>query len=64
MIIDVRSPGEFSGGHVKGSKNIPLQKIESQVKKIKKMNKPVVAYCASGGRSDQAQILQNMVCKL
>ena len=39
VIIDVRSPGEFSGGHVKGSKNIPLQSIESQIMKIKKLNK-------------------------
>jgi phage shock protein E len=54
VIIDVRSPGEFSGGHVKGSKNIPLQSIESQIMKIKKLNKPVVACCASGMRSGQA----------
>lgn len=54
VIIDVRSPGEFAGGHVKGSKNIPLQSIENRIKEIKKMNKPVVACCASGGRSGQA----------
>jgi len=59
VIIDVRSPGEFAGGHVKGSKNIPLQSVEAKIKDIKKLNKPVVACCASGGRSGQAtQILQ------
>lgn len=41
-------------GHVKGSKNIPLQSIQGQVNKIKKMNKPVVVCCASGMRSAQA----------
>lgn len=53
-IIDVRTAGEFKGGHVKGSVNIPLQTIESNISKIKKMNKPIVFCCASGMRSGQA----------
>lgn len=54
VVIDVRSAGEFAGGHVAGSKNIPLPNIESKLKEIKKWNKPVVACCASGMRSGQA----------
>lgn len=54
VIIDVRTPAEFQGGHVKGSKNIPLQSIQNKVSDIKKLNKPVVLCCASGGRSGQA----------
>jgi phage shock protein E len=54
IIIDVRSPGEFSGGHIKGSKNIPLSEIGSKINEIKKLNKPVIACCASGMRSSQA----------
>ncbi len=54
VIIDVRSPGEFSGGHIKGSKNIPLNTISSKIAEIKKLNKPVIACCASGMRSAQA----------
>ena len=54
VIIDVRTPAEFQGGHVAGSKNIPLQNIQSKVSEIKKMNKPVVLCCASGARSGQA----------
>jgi len=53
-IIDVRSPGEFQGGHVAGSINIPLQVIENRVAEIKEMGKPVVLCCASGNRSGQA----------
>ncbi len=53
-IIDVRSEGEFSGGHLKGSKNIPLPKIVDQIDKIKKQNKVVILCCASGMRSAQA----------
>jgi phage shock protein E len=54
VIIDVRTPGEFSGGHVSGSKNIPLQDIQRREKEIMKIGKPVVFCCASGGRSGQA----------
>lgn len=60
VIIDVRSPGEFQGGHIKGSKNIPLNTIGNQIDSIKKLNKPVIVCCASGMRSAQAKsILKN-----
>ena len=54
VIIDVRTPGEFQGGHVAGSKNIPLQSIQNRVSEIKKIGKPIVLCCASGNRSGQA----------
>lgn len=54
IIIDVRTPGEFQGGHINGSKNIPLNTIGNQIDSIKKLNKPVIACCASGMRSAQA----------
>lgn len=54
IIIDVRSPGEFAGGHIKGSKNIPLNEISTKIDEIKKQNKPVITCCASGMRSSQA----------
>lgn len=54
VIIDVRTAGEFQSGHIKGSKNIPLNTIGSKINEIKKLNKPVIACCASGMRSSQA----------
>ncbi|MDA8886340.1 rhodanese-like domain-containing protein [Bacteroidia bacterium] len=54
IILDVRSPGEYAGGHAKGSKNIPLDKISGKMNTIKKWNKPVIACCASGMRSGNA----------
>ena len=36
QIIDVRTPGEFQSGHIKGSVNIPLQNLNGQLSKIKK----------------------------
>jgi rhodanese-related sulfurtransferase len=60
VIIDVRSIGEFQSGHIKGSKNIPLNIIESKISEIKKSNKPVIVCCQSGMRSAQAaSILKN-----
>jgi len=54
VIIDVRSPEEFRSGHIPQSQNIPLPILNQKVESIKKMNKPVIAVCQSGGRSSMA----------
>ena len=54
IIIDVRSVGEYNGGAIPGSKNIPLPQIATKVKDIKKLNKPIITCCASGMRSGSA----------
>jgi rhodanese-related sulfurtransferase len=54
QIIDVRTPGEFKSGHIRGALNIPLQTISSQMGRIKK-DKPVITCCASGMRSASAK---------
>ncbi|WP_310991413.1 rhodanese-like domain-containing protein [Aequorivita marina] len=54
IILDVRSKGEYDGGAIPGSKNIPLQSINSKIASIKKWNKPVITCCASGMRSASA----------
>ncbi len=51
IVIDVRSPQEFSEGNVPGSKNIPLQDVHKKIDEIKSWDKPVVVVCLSGGRS-------------
>ncbi|WP_341227839.1 rhodanese-like domain-containing protein [uncultured Arcticibacterium sp.] len=55
IIIDVRSPGEFSGGHAKNAINIPLDTLANNFKKIQKYKKPLVLCCASGMRSSKAK---------
>jgi rhodanese-related sulfurtransferase len=52
-IIDVRTPEEFKSGHVKGSINIPLDKVQNQLGKIDK-TKVVITCCRSGARSGMA----------
>jgi len=54
IVLDVRTPLEFNGGHVDGSINIPLQVLEGRLHEIKDLNKPIVAVCRSGARSGNA----------
>jgi rhodanese-related sulfurtransferase len=54
QIIDVRKKGEYQGGHIRGSVNIPLNTLQQSLSKIKK-DKPVITCCASGMRSASAK---------
>jgi rhodanese-related sulfurtransferase len=53
-LVDVRTPGEYLGGHVEGSINIPLHEIQQRLDEIKGLPQPIVLCCASGNRSGQA----------
>jgi phage shock protein E len=55
VIIDVRSQQEFNSGHIKGSKNIPLDALRNRIDEIKRFNKPVITVCQSGMRSGSAK---------
>ena len=55
IIVDVRSKGEYSGGHVNGSINIPLDTLSSNLGKLKDKNKAIITCCASGMRSASAK---------
>ena len=35
LILDVRTRGEYSSGHIKGSVNVPLDQLSGYLKKIK-----------------------------
>ncbi len=54
VIIDVRSPAEYSGGHVEGAFNVPLNVLPSVVGQLDKRAN-IVVYCASGSRSAMAE---------
>ena len=58
-IIDVRSKDEYAGGHIRGSKNIPVDSLANNLSKLKK-DKVIITCCASGMRSGVAKtMLQN-----
>ncbi|GAA4775119.1 rhodanese-like domain-containing protein [Streptomyces sanyensis] len=54
--IDVRTPGEFAGGHVPGALNIPLDRIAQALPDIRHAadRGDVLVVCASGARSGNA----------
>ena len=54
IILDVRSKGEYQGGHIKGSINIPVDTLNNNLNKLKK-DKPIITCCASGMRSASAK---------
>ena len=54
IILDIRSKGEYQGGHIKGSINISVDSLSSNLNKLKK-DKPIITCCASGMRSASAK---------
>lgn len=62
QLIDVRTPKEVYFGIIEGAQHIDFYdpKFESKMKELNK-DKPVVVYCAAGGRSAQTgDVLKNM----
>ncbi len=56
IIIDVRSKEEYVSGHVKGSVNVPLDHLSSNIKTLEKKDHPIITCCASGMRSGSAKM--------
>jgi thioredoxin 1 len=55
QLVDVRTPGEFGGGHLKGATNLDYRNpgFDETLARLDK-SKPVFVYCLSGGRSGEA----------
>lgn len=54
LVVDVRTPGEYSGGHYPKAVNIPLQQLPQRLDELGKKDQKIVLYCHSGGRSGAA----------
>ena len=54
LLLDVRTQGEFVGGHAHGAVNIPLQALPKRTKELGDKGRAVVVCCASGSRSRAA----------
>jgi rhodanese-related sulfurtransferase len=57
MLLDVRSPEEFAGGHIDGALSIPIQELSDRLGELGNKNETIVIYCQSGGRSMMAKRL-------
>ena len=52
-VLDVRQPAEWRHGHIRGSRNIPLLRLKSQLATLPR-DKTIITVCASGHRSAAA----------
>ncbi|MFE2078290.1 rhodanese-like domain-containing protein [Streptomyces misionensis] len=55
-VIDVRTPGEYAGGHVPGALNIPLDQLDRALPDLRHAagRGELLVVCASGARSEKA----------
>lgn len=64
VVIDVRTPDEYQGGHVSNASNIPVDQFADRIAEVDHLagpdkTKPLVVYCAAGSRAAKAkQILE------
>lgn len=61
-IVDVRTPGEYQGGHIANAKLVTLQRLEElAATELPDKDAPLLVYCHSGQRSSVAvNILHNL----
>lgn len=62
QLVDVRTPGEYAGGHIGNAQNIDYKASDFKAKiDALDKSKPVLVYCQAGGRSQKAcGIMQGM----
>ncbi|MFL6711260.1 MAG: rhodanese-like domain-containing protein [Massilia sp.] len=54
-VVDVRSAEEFSAGHLRDAKNIPLADLTTRIGELEKSKtRSVIIVCQSGARADKA----------
>ena len=58
LVVDVRTPGEFTGGHVAGARNVDVtgDGFEAALDTVDR-SRPVFLYCRTGNRSGRAKEL-------
>ena len=54
VLLDVRTPQEYSEGHIPESKNVPLQSLDKIRTVVENKDPELFVYCYSGARSRQA----------
>ncbi len=53
QLLDVRQPKEYEAGHLAGAKLIPIRELPDRLNELER-DKPLLVYCAVGGRSAAA----------
>ncbi|RDI95107.1 rhodanese-like domain-containing protein [Meiothermus sp. QL-1] len=61
QVVDVREPHEWAEGVLPGALRLPLSKLERLAPLYLERERPVLLYCRSGNRSQEAlKTLQNL----
>ena len=56
LLVDVRSPAEYSTGHLNGAINMPMQQLDSLIgSQVKDKDQVILLHCQSGARSGMAK---------
>lgn len=53
LVLDVREPDEFRGGHISGARHIPLGSLKQRMHALPR-GREIVCVCRSGSRSRSA----------
>ncbi len=52
VMVDLREPAEFGGGHAPNARNIPQSQLDKRAGELAKLkDRPVILVCQTGGRS-------------
>lgn len=52
VMVDLREPAEFNGGHAPNARNIPQSQLDKRAGELEKLkDRPVILVCQTGGRS-------------
>ena len=55
IILDVRRPDEYAGGHIPGAINVPNEEIgTAEIAELPDKSQLILVYCRSGRRSKEA----------
>ena len=55
LLVDVRNPSEYDGGHIPGSINFAMSRILQEAEEaFPEKDRPMYVYCQSGARSARA----------
>lgn len=50
VIVDVREPNEYEGGHIEGAINLPIRELAQDLYMLPDFSEPIVVYCSAGHR--------------
>ena len=62
LLVDVRNPSEYDGGHIPGARNFALSRILQEAEgEFTDKSQPLYIYCQSGARSARAGKLLDLM---